>query len=137
MPLTLDETDYPSIREAISASLDGDTLPDAVIGSDLYLKTAVEWVQAATSDIGEHAKRAAIFYTAHLLVPACVGQIMAAHAIKSGTPSGAINWRALSDFLLARAEKELLLVSLPSVEEEEEIGTLSNPSCSAPTYVGW
>jgi hypothetical protein len=114
----LGSDDYSAIRKAISASLDSDTLPGETIGDDLYLKSAIEWVAARTTDMGEHAKRAGILFCAHLLVPAVYGQILAAHTIKTGTAtSGQFKWKDLSDTLLARAEAEIALISGVSVPE--------------------
>lgn len=136
MPL-LGAESYDSIRRAISASLDSDTLPDALIEDDLYLNSALEWVASRTSDEGEHAKRAAIYYAAYLLLPAMQGQIMAAHAIHTGGQTSAIGWRTLADELLARAERELSFLNQGTQAVEEPSFEISAPTCFVPTKAGW
>lgn len=129
MPL-LTETDYPSIRRAISASFDETTLPDPVIADDLFVGEAELWVAARTSDAGAHAKKAAIYYAAYLLVPSVKGQLQAAENIRAGSQgsSSTSNWKPLADELLRRAEREIDMISNPADVPELEMAV----SCSVP-----
>lgn len=132
----LEEADFPSIRRALSGSLDSDTLPDELIQDDLYLKTALEWVASKTGDTGEHAKRAAIYYTAHLLAPAAHGQIVAAYAIKTGGQAPPVSWRILADEMLNRAERELSLIGARE-SKDEDVELLLPPSCTLINHSSW
>lgn len=61
--------DYPSIRAAIDISLDADSLPDAVIGLDIYATAAEQWIAAETTETGTEAHLAAVLYCAYLIAP--------------------------------------------------------------------
>lgn len=73
----LTSDDYEAIRKAIDITLDSTTLPDATIGLDLYVGAGQRDVLAIdpiaetrTGDELQHAKTAAILFTAARLVGA-------------------------------------------------------------------
>jgi hypothetical protein len=73
----LTSADYPAIRAMIDITLDSTTLPDAIIALDAYLGAGMREVLALdstaetrTGDELQHAKTAAILFTAARLVGA-------------------------------------------------------------------
>ena len=111
MPTLIETSDYQYLRNILDASVDADTLPDPVIESPLMLKRATDYIVSRTSDLGEHAKNAAIFYLASLLLPSMQGQITAAHVIRTGGQvSRSVNWKEFESSILNRMEEELALI---------------------------
>lgn len=75
----LSSTEYPAIRAAIDVQLDASSLPDGIIGLDIYIGAAdddvLEIDPTAESRTGDElvlVKRAAIFFAAARLCPAVV-----------------------------------------------------------------
>ena len=72
-------TDYPAIRAALDTELDAEVLPDSTIDLSIYRQAAEDDVLAlhpeAESETGDNldrVKRAAIFFCAARLAPACI-----------------------------------------------------------------
>ncbi len=111
----LSASNYPDIRAAIDTSLDSTTLPDATIALAVYVGSAELWVkerdpsaESRTGDDLQHAKNAAMYMTAALLVPA-VPQLTAERYLDEGYEytRQKIDWDKLAAELRSRAEAEL------------------------------
>jgi hypothetical protein len=67
MPGLLTPDDYPPVRREIGfPEGTDDFLPDPKIADDA--DRAGAWVEARTGDTGAHARQAAVYYAAHLLL---------------------------------------------------------------------
>ena len=110
MPL-LTSADYNRIRRALSVSLNAVTLPDEVIEDPSFLPAALKWIEAeAPGSANDHAKSAAVFYTAALLAPSMTGMISAAEAAVAGGAGRIVDPAKLRAELLARSDTELRLI---------------------------
>jgi hypothetical protein len=113
----LDSNSYKAIRGALSKSLDGDTLPDDDIEDPMILGRAESYIASRTSDTGEHAKKATIFYAASLLAHPMQGQIAAAVAIRTGGVTVRFDADKAKAELLSQMEEELAAIQGEDVSE--------------------
>lgn len=119
----IDAADYDQIRKAIDTKLTDGQLPDSVIEMDIYLPAGESDVLSEV-EIGdldpekmEHAKRAAIYYTAARLVYAVI-QIT---SVNVQTRDGAISRRAWDpakkqEELYRMAEREMDFIRDPAAD---------------------
>lgn len=115
----LTEGDYPSIRRKVGFP-DGtdDFLPVTKIGDAQYVGKAEEWV-ADRADLGsldagqaKHAKLAAVYYAAYLLLPDSLGELQAAfNAVSGGAGASVSGWQARWKRLLEQAEEEIAAIT--------------------------
>jgi hypothetical protein len=110
MPL-LSSGDYPAVRAAIDVSLDELSLPDSIVGLDIYAGTAERYIASRTTGTAEAAKAAAIYYLAALLAPSIPNITSERDEMGLRYERKPVDWAERSSQLQARAEEQIDLAN--------------------------
>jgi hypothetical protein len=113
MPGLLTPDDYPPVRREIG-------FPE---GTDDFLPDG---------DTGAHARQAAVYYAAHLLLRKSLGELQAAfNAVSGGQGASATSgWREKWDWLLQAALSEIAAITATEIVDEPTVPPTSTAAVS-------